>query len=218
MSLPDVVSREEWVAARNRFLVTEKELTRARDRVNAQRRELPMVEVDKSYLFDTPEGKKSLLDLFDGRRQLVVYHAMPFTDPSSFCLSCSFWIDGIGHPAHLRARETSLVIDCPEPLGKILEVVQRMGWDRLTWTSSAGSDFYHDFWMTPAGKDKAFPPGVSAFLRDGDRVFHTYSTHQRGSDLLNGTYNYLDLTALGRQEEGLAWTQSWLRYHDEYDS
>ncbi|MFC4146106.1 DUF899 domain-containing protein [Micromonospora mangrovi] len=218
MSLPDVVSREEWLVARKRFLATEKELTRARDEVNAARRRLPMVAMEKEYVFDTAQGKKSLLDLFEGRRQLIVYHAMPFKDPGSFCLSCSFWIDSIGHLAHLHARNTSFVIDCPEPLAKIEPVVERMGWQRLPWTSSQGSDFYRDLWVTMDGADKPLPPGISAFLRDGDRVFHTYSTHQRGSDLLNGTYNYLDLTALGRQEEGLSWTQSWLRYHDEYDN
>ncbi|WP_430787986.1 DUF899 domain-containing protein [Actinoplanes sp. G11-F43] len=217
MSLPEVVSREVWLVARKRFLATEKQLTRARDEVNAERRRLPMTRVDDGYVFDTAAGPRSLLDLFEGRRQLIVYHAMPFRDADSFCKSCSFWIDNIGHPAHLNARDTSLVIDCPEPLDKIQKVVDRMGWGRLTWTSSAGTDFYRHLWVTPDGAREALPPGVSAFLRDGDAVFHTYSTHQRGSELLNGTYMYLDLTALGRQEDGLSWTQSWLRYHDEYD-
>jgi predicted dithiol-disulfide oxidoreductase (DUF899 family) len=215
VTLPRVVSRDEWVAARRAFLATEKELSRARDRVNAMRRRLPMVRLDEEYVFDTPAGRRTLPDLFDGRRQLIVYHAMPFRDPASFCVSCSFWIDNIGHLAHLHARDTSLVIDCPEPLDKILAVVRRMGWGDLPFVSSYGSDFYRDLHMRVDGPEP-LPPGISAFLRDGAAVYHTYSTHMRGSDLLNGTYNYLDLTALGRQEEGLAFTQSWVRYHDAY--
>lgn len=216
MDLPRIVSREEWVAERLAFLAKEKEFTRMRDALNAQRRALPMVLIDKEYVFDSPDGKLSLLDLFDGRRQLIVYHFMlPAETGGHFCPGCSFWVDNIGHLAHLHARDTSLVLDCPVPLADINKHKERMGWT-VPWVSSLGTDFYADFYF-PLDKPEPQQPGVSCFLRDGDRVYHTYSTHDRGTDLLNGTYNYLDLTALGRQEEGLAFKWEWLRYHDQYE-
>ncbi|WP_344972181.1 DUF899 domain-containing protein [Salinactinospora qingdaonensis] len=216
MSLSKVVSRDEWLVARREFLQQEKEFTRARDALNAKRRELPRVLLDKDYVFDTPDGKASLLDLFDGRRQLIVYHFMVPPETGTFCVSCSFWIDNVGHLAHLHARDTSLVVDCPVPLPRIQEFKERMGWT-VPWVSSYGSDFYPDLHFKIDERDPQ-PPGISAFVREGDSVFHTYSTHDRGSDLLNGTYNYLDLTPLGRQEEGLGFPQAWVRYHDEYET
>ena len=170
--------------------------------------------MNADHKFTGPDGEVSLLDLFDGRRQLVVYHFMSHVDGADFCRSCSFWVDNIGHLAHLHARDTSLVLDCPVPYAEIAEFKQRMGWT-VPWYSSLGSSFYRDLHVT-LEPGVVVPPGISAFIRDGDQVFHTYSTYGRGSDLLNGTYNYLDLTALGRQEEGLAFPQSWVRYHDSY--
>ncbi len=241
---PSVVSRAEWLGARKELLAKEKDLTRHRDAVNAERRRLPMVRIDKEYVFDGPEGKVRLLDLFEGRRQLVVYHFM--FDPSwdEGCPNCSFLVDNIGHLTHLHARDISLALVSRAPLAKIEPFKRRMGWT-APWYSSFGSDFNYDFHVT---LDEAVAPveynyrdkaelvrngeayftegeshGLSVFLRDGDRIFHTYSTYARGTDLLAGTYNYLDLTALGRQED---WEEprgrnnsaflAWVRHHDQY--
>jgi predicted dithiol-disulfide oxidoreductase (DUF899 family) len=246
MSLPTITSREQWLAARKELLVKEKELTRQRDEVNAERRRLPMVEITKEYILEGSQGKVGLLDLFEGRRQLLTYHFM--FDPSwdAGCPSCSLLVDNIGHLSHLHARNTSLVLVSRAPLDKIEAYRQRMGWT-IPWYSSYGSDFNYDFHVTldqaiaPVEynyKDQAEIeknpdwvgwsgelPGISAFLRDGDRIFHTYSSYARGGDLLLGTYNWLDLTALGRQED---WEQppgrsdgafmAWVRRHDEYET
>lgn len=244
LALPQVASREEWLAARKQLLAREKELTHHRDAVNAERRRLPMVEIDKAYAFDGPDGTLRLVDLFDGRRQLIVYHFMFDPDWDEGCPNCSFLVDNIGHLAHLRARDTSLVLVSRAPLAKLAAFKARMGWT-LPWYSSFGSDFNYDFHVS---HDEAVAPveynyrdkaellrkgedyftegeshGVSVFLRDGERVFHTYSTYARGADLLVGTYNYLDLTPLGRQED---WEEppgrsdspflAWVRYHDRY--
>ncbi|WP_028927151.1 DUF899 domain-containing protein [Pseudonocardia acaciae] len=245
MNLPDVVTREEWLAAREELLAEEKALTRHRDEVNARRRRLPMVEVDKDYVFEGPDGRAGLLDLFEGRRQLLVMHFM--FDPSwdEGCPSCSLNMDGLPHLAHLHARDTSFAAVSRAPLPKLLAYRERMGWT-FPWYSSHGSDFNYDFHTTlapavapveynfmaperlaavmPAGDDWSMEvPGQSAFLRDGDRVFHTYTTYARGADALLGVYNWLDLTALGRQED---WERPtgradgpaghWLRRHDRY--
>jgi predicted dithiol-disulfide oxidoreductase (DUF899 family) len=244
VDLPEIVSREEWVAARKRLLVQEKKFTRARDRLNTERRRLPMVRIDKEYVFRAPEGKATLLDLFDGRRQLIVYHFMFDPDWDAGCEGCSILVDNIGHLAHLHARDTSLVLVSRAPLPKLLAYQKRMGWI-MPWYSSYGSDFNYDFHVTldesvaPVEynyRDKAELPrmgddatgeghGLSAFLRDGTAIFHTYSTYARGTDLLNNTFNYLDLTALGRQEpweepSGRSWLPAngwWWRRHDEYE-
>jgi predicted dithiol-disulfide oxidoreductase (DUF899 family) len=244
MAHPKTVSRDEWLAARKELLAKEKEFTRRRDALNAERRRLPMVKIDKDYVFEGSDGKASLLDLFEGRRQLIVYHFM--FDPSwdEGCPSCSFLVDNIGHLAHLHARDTSLALVSRAPLAKIEPFKARMGWT-VPWYSSFGSDFNYDFHATTDEavapveynyRDKATleqlghtyhvkgeQPSVSIFLRDGNRVYHTYSTYGRGMDLLVGTYNYLDLTPLGRQE-GWGGTpnlneegQFWLRHHDKYD-
>ncbi|MCI2421031.1 DUF899 domain-containing protein [Saccharopolyspora sp. K220] len=225
MSLPEIVSREEWLVARRALLAREKEFTRARDELNADRRRLPMVEIDKDYRFEGPQGPVGLPGLFDGRAQLVIYHAM--FDPSweTGCRSCSAFIDQIGHLAHLRARGTSLVLVSRAPLAKIERFRARMGWT-VPWFSSFGSDFNYDFHVTldesvcpvehnyrsaeehqRAGTDyfvsseQPFElPGLSCFLRVDDKVFHTYSTYGRGLDVLGSTTSFLDLTALGRQE------------------
>jgi predicted dithiol-disulfide oxidoreductase (DUF899 family) len=221
MSLPEIVSRDEWLVARKELLVQEKEATRARDALNAQRRRLPMVEIDKDYLFEGPNGEASLLDLFEGRRQLVVDHFM--FDPSwdDGCPSCSGRVDQYGNLAHLHARDTTMAVVSRAPLAKIQPFKDRMGWT-FPWYSSYGSDFNYDFHVT---LDEAVAPveynyrskaeleemgveglegelhGTSAFLRDGDRVFHTYSTYGRGTEQVGGTHYYLDMTALGRQED-----------------
>ncbi len=243
-ALPEVVSRDEWLAARKALLAKEKALTRQRDAVNAARRRLPMVRIDKQYVFDGPAGKASLLDLFAGRRQLIVYHFM--FDPAwdEGCPSCSIVADNFGHLAHLHARRTSLVAVSRAPRARFEPYQRRMGWT-FPWYSSFGSDFNYDFHVT---HDEAVAPveynyldkhallakgepwftageshGLSVFLRDGESIFHTYSTYARGCDLLVGTFNYLDLTPLGRQED---WEEPsgrsdgpfmhWLRRHDRY--
>ncbi len=245
MTLPKVVSRDEWLVARKELLTKEKEATRARDTLNAERRRLPMVEIDKKYVFEGPDGAVKLLDLFNGHRQLIVYHFMFSPEWDEGCQSCSLLVDNIGHLAHLHALDTSLCVISRAPLAKIEPFKNRMGWT-FPWYSSYGSDFNYDFHIAQDElvapveynyRDKATleqagetwslegeQPGVSVFLRDGERVFHTYSTYARGGDVLIGTYNYLDLTPLGRQED---WEQPagrgdgpfmwWVRHHDKYD-
>ena len=242
MDDPRVVSRDEWLAARRELLAEEKEFTRRRDALNTKRRELPMVEIDKEYIFLGPDGQASLPDLFKGRGQLLVYHFMFEPDWDEGCKSCSYLADGIGHVAHLHARDTTLVMISRAPLPKLEAFRQRMGW-AVPWYSSFGSDFNYDFRVTidPAvapveynyrDLDELGPDwqgwtgemhGISAFLRGGDRVFHTYSSYARGTDMVNGTNQWLDLTARGRQED---WEHpsgrsdgpllSWLRHHDRY--
>jgi predicted dithiol-disulfide oxidoreductase (DUF899 family) len=212
-----VVSREQWLEARLEHYKKEKELLDVRDALSAERRELPWVLVDKEYVFQGPVGEVTLLDLFDGRKQLIVYHFMlPSMTGGKFCVSCSFWIDNIGHLAHFHARDTSVVVDCPVPLATINEHKERMGWT-IPLVSSHGTDFYADFhFPSPAGG--SMMPGISVFIRADDKIYHTYSTLEYGGEMLNGTYHYLDLTPLGRQEEGLAWKHDWVHYHDEYQA
>src|SRR5215469_10180113 len=220
MDDPQVVSRAEWLAARKQLLAKEKEFTRQRDALNAERRRLPMTEIDKRYAFDGKDGTASLLDLFEDRDQLLIYHFMFDPGWDEGCPSCSFLADNIGHLAHLHARGTTLALVSRAPLAKIELFRQRMGW-AIPWYSSYGSDFNYDFHVT---LDQAVAPveynyrglaelgpdwqgwsgemhGISAFLRHGDRVYHTYSSYARGTDLGGGTYNWLDLTARGRQED-----------------
>lgn len=218
MTSPKIVSREEWVAARMPLLAKEKEHSRARDLLHAQRRELPMFPVD-NYVLDTPDGKRTLLEMFDGRRQLVVYHFMlPADSGGVFCVGCSFWVDNMPHNLeHLHARDTTLMVDTHVPLAEFLPHVERMGWT-VPVTSSFGTSFYDTFRFEVVAGAPAIP-GISAFLRgDDDKIYCTYSTAFRGTDLVNNTYNYLDLTALGRQDAELDFKWAWLRYHDEYDN
>ena len=216
MSLPEVVSRSEWLEARKALLVKEKAATRARDELNAERRSLPMVLVDKDYVFDGPSGEVTLLDMFQGRRQLVLGHFM--FDPSwdEGCSSCSAGADEVsdGLVRHLAVRDTSMAFVSRAPLAKIEAYKAKKGWT-FPWYSSFGSDFNYDFHVTldPAVTPTEYnyrpieqespgeAPGQSFFLRDGDRVFHTYSTFARGTEATGGSYYYLDLTALGRQED-----------------
>jgi len=227
MTLPQIVSREEWRAAREELLVKEKAATRARDALNAERRGLPMVEIDKEYLFEGGNGKATLLDLFRGRQQLVVHHFMFAPEWDAGCRSCSAFLDQIGHLAHLRARGTEFAAVSRAPYTKILPFKARMGWT-VPWYSSYDTDFNDDFQVSFAGDEPFERPGVSCFLRDRDRVFHTYSTYERGLDGLGSTTSLLDLTALGRQEEweapkgrasalGAPAGSERIRYHDEYE-
>jgi predicted dithiol-disulfide oxidoreductase (DUF899 family) len=229
-NLPEVVSREEWLAARKDLLAKEKEVTRARDRLNADRRRLPMVRIDKPYTFEGPDGTVSLLDLFDGRPQLVLHHFMYAPEWETPCQSCSSAADGIGRLRQLHARSTSLVAVSRAPYPKLAAFRERMGWS-FPWLSSYGTDFNYDFHATL--DDRVAPiqlhfrnkaelaeagtpwtggpwtdsmngeemPGISAFLRVDDEVFHTYSTFGRGIEEFHNGYPHLDLTALGRQEE-----------------
>ncbi|MCX5420035.1 DUF899 domain-containing protein [Streptomyces sp. NBC_00078] len=228
MSLPEIVSREQWLAAREELLAKEKAATRARDALNAERRRLPMVEVDEAYVFEGGDGKATLPDLFEGRLQLVIYHFMFAPEWDAGCRSCSGFLDQIGHLAHMWARGTTFVAVSRAPYTKILPFKARMGWT-VPWYSSYGSDFNRDFDVTLEREGESVErPGVSCFLRDGERVFHTYSTYERGLDGLGSTTGFLDLTALGRQEEweepkGRASTlgapagSERIRYHDEYE-
>jgi len=238
MTHPKIVSRSEWLVARKELLAREKEAIRQRDALGAERRRLPMVKVEKEYIFDAADGARSLRDLFQGRRQLIVYHFM--FDPSweEGCKSCSHFADNFaGLPVHLAARDTAFAVISRAPAAKIEPFKRRMGWT-FPWLSSAGNSFNYDFQVTmdeaagsreynftdvaalkQAGKiwmDEL--PGLSVFLREGDDIFHSYSTYARGLDPLMNTYNYLDLTPLGRQEEGLPWAQAWVRHHDRYEA
>jgi predicted dithiol-disulfide oxidoreductase (DUF899 family) len=226
-----IVSPSEWLAARKALLTKEKELTRLRDQVSAERLKLPWVKVEKDYVFDTTEGRKSLGELFGGRSQLIVYHFMFGPDWKEGCPGCSFLADHIdGANLHLAHHDVTLLAVSRAPLAKFLPFKKRMGWN-FEWVSSNGSDFNFDFHVsfTPAqmakGKaeynfeeekiDSDELPGLSMFYKDEKGgVFHTYSTYARGGDILIGAYNYLDMAPLGRNESG---TMDWMRHHDRYE-
>lgn len=213
MSLPKVVSREEWLAARNELLEKEKEVTKARDLIAAERRRLPMVKVEKDYLFEGPNGAVTLLDLFEGRRQLVVRHYMYAPGDEVGCPGCSMQADSVGELAHIWARDTTFAMVSRAPLADFTPFKERMGWT-MPWYSSFGSDFNYDYEVT---SEHGESPGVSAFFRDGDQVFHTYSIYDRGGEIFKNFYNYLDITHLGRQEDELEHPWDWWRFKDEYD-
>jgi predicted dithiol-disulfide oxidoreductase (DUF899 family) len=228
-----IVSRQEWIAARKALLAEEKEFTRARDRLNEERRALPWVKVDKAYLFDGPRGDATLADLFAGRSQLIVQHFMFAPDWDEGCKSCSFWADGFERMIpHLAARDTTLVAVSRAALPKLEAFKARMGWT-FDWLSCRGSDFNTDYAVsfTPeqiksgakvynfgtSGFGVEEAPGISVFYRDeAGNVFHTYSCFARGLDMMNAAYHYLDLTPLGRHEEGLPYPMDWLRLRDRY--
>jgi predicted dithiol-disulfide oxidoreductase (DUF899 family) len=226
-----VVSREDWLTARRALLAEERELTHARDRLSAARRALPWVKVDKVYAFDTPDGRKTLADLFDGRSQLAIYHFMLAPGSTHICDGCGFMADHADAARlHFEHADLSFAAVSRAPLVQIEQVKKRMGW-RFTWVSSFGSDFNYDYGVsfTDEQIDKgetgynygttpyANPdlPGTSIFAKDeAGQVFHTYSSYARGGELLLGALNWLDLTPKGRNETG---TMSWVRLHDEYD-
>jgi predicted dithiol-disulfide oxidoreductase (DUF899 family) len=220
MNLPPVVSPQEWDAAREELLVKEKELTRARDALAAERRRMPRQAVDKDYRFEGPDGPVGLLDLFEGRRQLIVYRFFfePGVSgwPEGGCRGCSLGADQVGHLAHLNARDTTFVYVSRAPQEDIARYRDRMGWEVPWYTLTDGfdADFGVDEWH-----------GTNAFIRDGDEVFRTYFVNSRGDEGMGTTWSYLDITALGRQEiwedspEGYPQTQAyaWWNRHDEYD-
>jgi predicted dithiol-disulfide oxidoreductase (DUF899 family) len=217
---PKIVSRDEWQAARQELLVMEKAATRAQDALNAKRRRLPMVKIEKEYVFDGPDGKARLLDLFEGRPQLIIYHFMFDPEWDEGCEGCSMMVDNMGHPAHLNARGVSRALVSRAPLAKIERYKKRMGWTE-PWYSSFGSDFNYDFGVTT---DEGETFGLSVFLRDGSNIYQTYFNAGRGAEHLGSNWTYLDLTPYGRQEswedspEG--WPQTppyeWWRRHDQY--
>lgn len=223
-SLPKIVSREEWQRARAEFLLKEKAATRARDALNAERRRLPMVKIEKDYVFTGPQGQVSLLDLFEGRRQLIVYHFMFAPDvhgwPTAGCPGCSMVADYLGPIEHLHARDTSLTLVSLAPLANLEAYKQRMGW-KLPWVSSEGSTFNHDFNAT---MDDGEMFGLSCFLREGETIYQTYYTSNRALEAVDTVFTLLDWTVLGRQEtwedSPAGWPQSepyvWWRRHDEY--
>jgi predicted dithiol-disulfide oxidoreductase (DUF899 family) len=229
MNLPPVVSQTEWQAAREELLAREKEATRARDALAAERRRLPRVRIDKDYVFDGPAGKATLVGLFEGRGQLLLYHFMFGPNQEAGCDGCSMFVDQIGHLAHLHARDTSFALVSRAPIAKIEAYRKRMGWT-IPWYSSFESDFNVDFDVGPETPQpdvyqdgETF--GLSVFLRDGDSLFRTYFTTARGVEALGSVWTFLDLTPLGRQEN---WEDSpagyrqtkpyeWWRRHDEYE-
>jgi predicted dithiol-disulfide oxidoreductase (DUF899 family) len=236
-----VVSHEEWLAARKQLLAEEKEFTRLRDRLSQRRRDLPWEAVGKEYVFEGPNGRQTLAELFDGRSQLVVYHAMfdPATaSPSTTwtvdaaCQSCSFWADNFnGIIVHLNHRDVTLVAVSRAPYAAIAAYEQRMGWT-FPWFSSGQSDFNGDYGVSFTAQEVAEKraeynyriqdphltelPGLSVFFKDeAGRIFHTYSAYARGIDMVNVAYHYLDLVPKGRDEGSSG--QFWVRRHDEYE-
>jgi predicted dithiol-disulfide oxidoreductase (DUF899 family) len=220
MSLPDVVSREQWLEARQRLLAQEKELTRRHDELNATRRRLPMVKVDQEYVFDGPAGQVTLKDLFGDKRQLIVQHVMFGPDWDQPCPGCSAAIEELspGVLDHVSSRDTAFVLTSRAPYEKIAAKAKERGWD-VPWYSTHGSDFNYDYQVSLdaergqrdynyraepgllGGDRSAEMPGYSCFLRDGDEIFHTYSAFARGTEYVGNAYTFLDMTALGRQED-----------------
>ena len=230
MKTPPIVSAREWDEARERLLVKEKELTRARDAMAAQRRRMPWMAVEKDYRFEGPDGDASLADLFAGRRQLIVYRAFYGPEvttyaeggsyPERACVGCSFVADQVAHPAHLGGRDTALAFTSRAPQAEIQGLKQRHGWDHIPWyTIPDESEFDTDFGVRDWH-------GTNAFIREGDTIYRTYFIDARGDEQMGNTWNYLDMTALGRQEkwedspEGYPQTPpyGWWNYHDAYPS
>jgi len=229
-----VVSREEWLAARKALLAREKAFSRQRDELARARRELPRVKIEKRYVFDSPQGKRTLAELFGSKSQLIVYHFMLGPGWQAGCKSCSYLADHFdGMLPHLAARDVSFVAVSRAPLSEIEAFRARMGW-RFPWVSSNGNDFNFDFHVSFREEDIGAKrqveynyvlgearmdelPGASAFYKDAEgAVFHTYSTYARGLDTLIGAYNWLDIAPKGRDEDGLEFTMAWVRHHDKY--
>jgi predicted dithiol-disulfide oxidoreductase (DUF899 family) len=229
-----VVSQEEWLAARKKLLAKEKELTRLGDQLSAERRALPWIKVEKNYVFDGPNGKESLSDLFEGRSQLIVYHFMYGPGREEGCPGCSFLCDHVdGALIHLAHRDVTWVAVSRGELHELNAFKKRMGWN-FKWVSSYGSDFNFDYHVSftkeDEAKNKAYYnfeesefaleelSGISVFYKDeSDNIFHTYSAYSRGGEVLIGTYNYLDLVPKGRDEDGFEFPMAWMRHHDRYD-
>jgi predicted dithiol-disulfide oxidoreductase (DUF899 family) len=231
---PTIVSPEKWLAARHELLHAEKEFTRLQDTMNARRRSLPWVKMEKNYLFDSPAGRVSLADLFAGRSQLIVQHFMLGPGWEQGCKSCSFMTDHFNPMVvHLAARDVSFAVISRAPLAEILPFKERMGWD-VNWVSAHGTSFNRDFHVSFTPEEAAsgkvyynytrqpFPhdeaPGISIFARDAaGTVYHTYSTYGRGVEIVMGTYHMLDLVPKGRDEDGLEYGMEWIRHHDRYE-
>jgi predicted dithiol-disulfide oxidoreductase (DUF899 family) len=230
-----VVSGQRWLAERKALLTREKELTHLKDQIASERRALPWVRIEKNYVFDTPAGPRTLAELFEGRRQLVVQHFMFTPGAEQGCPSCSYMADHTdGALAHLAQRDTTLVAVSRAPLADIERMRKRLGW-QFQWVSSGESDFNYDFHVSFTPEERAegeveynyvkqpFPhpdaPGVSVFYQDdAGQVYLTYSTFGRGVEVMMHTYNFLDLTPMGRNEEGLPYTMAWVRHHDRYET
>jgi predicted dithiol-disulfide oxidoreductase (DUF899 family) len=238
MTTHEVVSKGEWVEARKRLLAKEKEFTRMRDQLSAERRALPWMRIEKGYTFDGPNGRETLAQLFGDRSQLVVYHFMFAPEWDVGCKSCSFWADNFnGITPHLRQRDVAFTAISRAPLAKVQDFAQRLGWT-FKWVSSHGSDFNYDLEVSfrPDGDDtynfgggqrtrgaklqslNSDMPGISVFAKDeSGAVFRTYSTYGRGIDMMNTAYHYLDLVPKGRDEAGLPYTMAWVKLRDLYD-
>jgi predicted dithiol-disulfide oxidoreductase (DUF899 family) len=229
-----VVSPAEWLAARKELLRKEREFTHLRDELSRTRREMPWEKVEKQYVFDGPNGKESLADLFEGRRQLVIYHFMFGPGWKEGCPSCSYLADSFdGARIHLAHRDTSFLVVSRATFPEIEAFKKRMGWG-FKWVSSNGTDFNFDYQVSRSKDEEAnskvyynyemmeFPaeerPGMSVFYKRGGEVFHTYSSYARGLDILLPTYNILDMTPKGRDEDGLAFPMAWVRHHDRYEA
>ena len=232
MTNHQIVSHDEWIAARTRFLAKEKAFTHQREALSQERRELPWERITKEYAFEGQEGLDTLADLFDGCSQLIVYHFMYEPDWDIGCRGCSFWADNFnGITAHLRQRDVSLVATSQAPLEKLQAQARRFGW-AFKWVSCVGNDFNRDFnvWFAPEtlARDEALynygstkmkgpsAPGISAFFKDGDQLFHTYSTYARGLDMVNAAYHLLDLAPKGRDEAGLPFPMAWVKHRIAY--
>jgi predicted dithiol-disulfide oxidoreductase (DUF899 family) len=233
IAAPEIVSRAEWIEARKKLLLKEKSYARQGDMLAAERRALPWVRVDKNYVFEAPNGKENLADLFEGRSQLIVQHFMFGPGWKEGCPSCSFMADHVGGAlVHLAHRDVTFVAVSRASLSEIEPFKKRMGWG-FKWVSSAGNDFNFDYGVSFTQEELAQEkvsynyglavftggeaPGISAFYRDEDgQVFHTYSTYARGCETMMGTYRLLDLVPKGRDEAGLPFTMAWLRHHDKY--
>lgn len=230
---PVVVSDDEWTAARRELLGAEKAFTRARDELAAKRRALPWRTITKRYEFATIDGARTLGELFEGRSQLIVYHFMMGPDWTEGCPSCSFWTDNWdGSHVHLAHRDVTFVMASRAPLAAILAYRDRMGWS-VPWVSSLGSDFNFDFGVsftpdeqqrgatynyTPTEHPMDEAPGLSVLAKRDGNIYHTYSCYARGLDPMNTTYQLLDLTPMGRNEDELPWPMAWLRRHDAYET
>ncbi len=233
MSKHQIVSHEDWIAARKRFLAKEKEFTHLRDQLSRERRELPWEHVKKEYVFESENGRETLADLFDKRSQLIVYHFMYGPDWEIGCKSCSFWADNFnGIIPHLNQRDVSMVAVSRAPLQKLKAQARKLGWT-FKWVSSFGNDFNFDYNVSFSTEtlargeglynytrkaDHPELPGVSAFFRDGGEIFHTYSAYARGIDILNTAYHYLDIAPKGRDEESLSSPMEWVKHRIDYET
>lgn len=233
MQTHSIVSREEWLAARQEHLAKEKEFTRLRDQLTTDRQALPWVKVEKEYVFEGPNGRETLADLFDGRSQLIVYHFMYGPDWEAGCKSCSFWDDNFNDIiVHLNQRDITLLAVSRAKLETLAAYKKRMGWN-FKWVSSFGNSFNRDYHVsfspeeiekgglsynfTPTQTVGDEMPGISVFYKNEQgEIFHTYSCYARGLDMLNVAYHYMDLVPKGRDEQNLPWSMAWLERHDEY--